>query len=167
MKKSHTLTEHHTPQENFTHMYQAGFGNKWKGRGTDTMSMFLADLDIAPPSCLQQAFLSHIQIHNYGYTAIKALGKDDPLRMIICNHLKKEQNWQVHPSELCFAPGHATYNSCLIEHLIRPNEVLLTLSPEYNAYKDMAKDCYRRDVESRLLEMSDGKQLTYALPSRH
>lgn len=123
----------------------------------DGISMWVADMDFAPPACVQQA-LERVVAHGvYGY-----FGDDGAYRDAIGWWMANRHGWQIRGDWIATTHGLVNGTALCLQTWTQPGDGVILFTPVYHAFGVVIRASGRRVVEIPLVER-DGR-LTMDFP---
>jgi cystathionine beta-lyase len=115
------------------------------------IAMWVADMDFAPPACVQRA-VERMAAHGiYGY-----FGDDRPYLDAIGWWMKERHGWDVEPSWIFTTHGLVNGTSMCIDSFTQPGDGVVLMTPVYHAFARVIKASGRKVVEC-VLKNVDGR----------
>jgi cysteine-S-conjugate beta-lyase len=128
------------------------------GVSPDTgISMWVADMDFRPPTCVQDALQRMLDHGVYGY-----FGNDGPYLDAIRWWMDARHGWSVDPAAIFTTHGLVNGTALCVQTWTRPGEGVVLFTPVYHAFARVIEAAGRRVVEVPLVEV-DGR-MTMAFP---
>ncbi|MBS0564810.1 MAG: pyridoxal phosphate-dependent aminotransferase [Proteobacteria bacterium] len=117
----------------------------------DGIAMWVADMDFAPPACVQRAVEKMAAHGIYGY-----FGDDRPYLEAIRWWMANRHGWAVDPSWIFTTHGLVNGTSMCLDAFTRPGDGVVLMTPVYHAFARVTKASGRKVVECRL-KTEDGR----------
>ena len=111
----------------------------------DLLPMWVADMDIPSPECIQQALLQRINHPIFGYTY-----PSESLYTSIVDWLKTRHDWVIDSNWIAFSTGVVNSISTAIQAFSQIGDSILIQSPVYTPFFDMIKNNGRIVVNNEL-----------------
>ena len=122
------------------------------GVSPDTgISMWVADMDFRPPSCVQDALQKAVDHGVYGY-----FGDDDAYRAAICWWMANRHGWQVDPAHIFTTHGLVNAVGLCLHTWTQPGDGVVLFTPVYHAFARTIQAAGRKVVECPLA-LNDGR----------
>ena len=99
---------------------------KWSRYGKDVIPLWVADMDFVSPEPVVNALQERLVQRIFGYPL-----RSNELAELICDYLKKKQNWQVSPSEVIYLPGLVAGFNYAVQSFTLPGQGVLVQPPIY------------------------------------
>jgi len=117
----------------------------------DGIAMWVADMEFAPPACVQTA-LENMTAHGiYGY-----FGNDTAYLASICWWMKTRHGWTVDPAHIFTTHGLVNGTGLCVDAFTNPGDSVVLMTPVYHAFARTIRAAGREVVECRLAQR-DGK----------
>ncbi|MDD7971531.1 MalY/PatB family protein [Roseinatronobacter alkalisoli] len=121
------------------------------GVSPDTgISMWVADMDFRPPTCVQDALQKALDHGVYGY-----FGDDDAYRAAICWWMANRHGWQVDPAHIFTTHGLVNAVGLCLHTWTQPGDGVILFTPVYHAFARTIHAAGRKVVECPLA-LNDG-----------
>ncbi|WFE75106.1 MalY/PatB family protein [Roseinatronobacter sp. S2] len=121
------------------------------GVSPDTgISMWVADMDFRPPSCVQDALQKAVDHGVYGY-----FGDDDAYRAAICWWMANRHGWQVDSAHIFTTHGLVNAIGLCLHTWTQPGDGVVLFTPVYHAFARTIHAAGRKVVECPL-SLNDG-----------
>ncbi|MCC5959156.1 MAG: pyridoxal phosphate-dependent aminotransferase [Rhodobacteraceae bacterium] len=116
------------------------------GVSPDTgISMWVADMDFRPPSCVQDALQKAVDHGVYGY-----FGDDDAYRAAICWWMANRHGWQVDSAHIFTTHGLVNAVGLCLHTWTQPGDGVVLFTPVYHAFARTIHAAGRKVVECPL-----------------
>lgn len=112
----------------------------------DGLAMWVADMDFAPPVCVQDAVKNIHENCIYGY-----FGGDGDYKAAIQWWMKTRHGWDVDSSWILDAHGLVNGTAMCVDALTDPGDGIVLFTPVYHAFAKVIKAAGRQVVECRLV----------------
>ncbi len=114
-------------------------------RPDDGIAMWVADMDFAPPACVQAA-VEKLAAHGvYGY-----FGDDRAYMEAITWWMKARHGWAVDPKSIFTTHGLVNGTAMCVDAFTKPGDGVVLMTPVYHAFARVIKAAGRQVVECRL-----------------
>jgi cystathionine beta-lyase len=117
----------------------------------DVLPMWVADMDFRPPRAVINKINDRAEHGIFGYTFVPESTAES-----ICDWLRKQHNWSIHPEFLLYSTGVVASISTAIQAFTEPGDKVLLTSPVYTPFFDMIKLNGRTVINSPLV-IKDGR----------
>lgn len=108
---------------------------KWeKYRGTETIPLWIADMDFAVPPAIQQALAAQVRHGVYGYTRVPR-----ELPSALTTYLQGHYGWTVDAKSVVWLPGLVLGINLAVRAVCSPGDTVVTFTPVYPPFLDAAK----------------------------
>ncbi|MAI59172.1 MAG: aminotransferase [Rhodobacteraceae bacterium] len=115
------------------------------------ISMWVADMDFNPPSCIQEALKKYTDHAVYGY-----YGDDRAYREAICWWQKNRHDWSIDPHWIFSTHGLVNGTALCIDAFTNPNEGVVLFTPIYHSFFKILK-ASNRPVTQCPLQLENGR----------
>lgn len=119
---------------------------------SDAVPMWVADMAFASAPAAIEAMIERIEHPIFGYTAII----DDGLFDAFAGFCDRHYGWRPQREHLVTSPGIVPALYDLVEHILAPDQKVLTLTPAYAFFERAAIHHGRTFLSSALVESDDG-----------
>ena len=117
----------------------------------DGIAMWVADMEFAPPACVQSALESMTAHGIYGY-----FGDDAAYLASICWWMKTRHGWTVDPAHIFTTHGLVNGTGLCVDAFTNPGDGVVLMTPVYHAFARTIRAAGRKVVECHLAQR-DGK----------
>ncbi|MEL7389966.1 MAG: aminotransferase class I/II-fold pyridoxal phosphate-dependent enzyme, partial [Pseudomonadota bacterium] len=111
------------------------------------LSMWVADMDFRPPSCVTDALRGMLDHGIFGY-----YGSDANYREAICWWMQKRHGWSVNPSWIFTTHGLVNGTGMCVDAFSEPGDGVVLFTPVYHAFARVINGAERRVVECPLVQ---------------
>ena len=118
--------------------------------GEDLLAMWVADMDIQVPPCVQEALHAYVDRGIFGYPIVP-----DSYKEAFIDWERTHFGWQVEADWIRFSPGVVSGFNWAISALTKPGDAMIVLTPVYYPFLDAADNSRLRLVTSDLVN-TDG-----------
>ena len=118
---------------------------------SDGIPMWVADMDFAPPTCVQDALQGMLDHGVYGY-----YGDDVSYREAICWWMSERHGWQVDPASIFTTHGLVNGTGMCVDAFTDPGDGVVLFTPVYHAFARVINAAGRKVVECPLV-LNDGQ----------
>jgi len=122
------------------------------------ISMWVADMDFYPPSCIQKAVKAYTDHGVYGY-----YGDDSAYREAICWWQKNRHDWSIDPDWIFSSHGLVNGTALCIDTFTKQNEGIVLFTPIYHSFFKIMKASNRPVTQCPLLEIDGRYRLNFGL----
>jgi cystathionine beta-lyase len=109
---------------------------KWNRFDADVLPMWVADMDFVSPEPVVRALQERVAQGIFGYA-----GEVPGLREAIVARMDRLYRWTVLPEEIVFIPGVVTGLNMVGNAFARENQGILSQTPVYMPFLDVARNC--------------------------
>jgi len=120
---------------------------------SDAVSMWVADMAFASAPAAIEGMIERIDHPIFGYTAII----DDELFDAFAGYCDRHYAWAPQREHFVTSPGIVAAMYDLVEHILAPDQKVVTLTPAYAFFERAAIHHGRTFVASGLVETGDGR----------
>lgn len=110
------------------------------------ISMWVADMEFAPPACVTDSLHKMVDHNVYGY-----FGDEGPYREAICWWMKERHGWQVDPAEIFTTHGLVNGTAICVDAYTKPGDGVVLFTPVYHAFARVLASAGREIVECELV----------------
>ena len=129
------------------------------GVSNDTgISMWVADMDFHPPTCIQDALQSYVDHGVYGY-----YGNDKSYRDAICWWQENRHGWTIDPSWIFSVHGLVNGTAMCIEAFTNPGDGVVMFTPIYHAFFRVLKASGRLVLQCPLQNLNNRHEFDFDL----
>lgn len=108
---------------------------KWgKYRGSETIPLWIADMDFAVPPAIQTALAAHVRHGVLGYTQVP---RDLPGALAV--YLQRHYAWTVDPGAVVWLPGLVLGINLAVRAACADDDTVVSFTPVYPPFLDAAK----------------------------
>lgn len=119
----------------------------------DALSMWVADMAFASAPAARQAMVDRIEDHHiFGYSALF----NNEMFDAFADWCSEHYGWVPQQEHFVVSPGIVPALFDLVEHIVKPDEKVLTLTPAYGFFKHAPMRHDRDYVTSGLIEDAEG-----------
>lgn len=137
--RSHSNAEKHTLKEKL-------FGTQ------EVMPMWVADMDIATPSCVLEAVRHRLEHPIIGYEIIS-----ETAYKAQCDWVERHHAWKIQPEWLSYSPSVMASMGCAIRAFSHEGDEVIVQSPVYPPFYDMVRSNNRKLVLNPLTQDNQGE----------
>jgi cystathionine beta-lyase len=123
----------------------------------DGIAMWVADMDFAPPACVQAAVEKMAAHGVYGY-----FGDYRPYQEAITWWMKTRHGWAVDPKSIFTTHGLVNGTALCVDAFTRPGDGVVLMTPVYHAFARVIKAAGRQVVECRLKTEAGRYEMDFA-----
>ncbi|MEM8773565.1 MAG: MalY/PatB family protein [Pseudomonadota bacterium] len=120
------------------------------------LSMWVADMDFRPPSCVTDALQGMLDHGIFGY-----YGSDASYRNAICWWMQERHSWTVDPSWIFTTHGLVNGTGMCVDAFSEPGDGIVLFTPVYHAFARVIKGAARRVVECPLAERDGAYEMDF------
>ncbi len=117
----------------------------------DGLSMWVADMDFRPPTCVQDALKAMLDHGVYGY-----FGDDSAYLNAICWWMENRHGWKVDPKSIFTTHGLVNGTAMCVQTYTNPGDGVVLFTPVYHAFARVIRAAGREVVECPLAQR-DGR----------
>lgn len=117
-----------------------------RGKPTDILPLWVADMDFPAPSCVTEALIEKSRHGIFGYS-----DTDDQYFKILENWFVRRFQWQVQPEWLIKTPGVVTAIHIAVRAFSQPGDAVIIQQPVYYPFSSAVTDTGRKLVVNELL----------------
>lgn len=110
------------------------------------ISMWVADMEFAPPACVTDSLHRMVDHNVYGY-----FGDEGPYREAICWWMKERHGWQVEREEIFTTHGLVNGTAVCVDAYTKPGDGVVLFTPVYHAFARVLASAGREIVECELV----------------
>ena len=125
---------------------------KRKGMPEDVLPLWVADMDFATSSYIEDALIERAKHGIFGYSEVQT-----PYFEILENWLKKHHNWDVQEKWLIKTPGVVFALAMAVKAYTEIDEGILIQAPVYYPFYEVIRDNGRKIVENELYLGDDNR----------
>ena len=118
----------------------------------DSIPLWVADMDFACAPQILSAMRRRLDKRILGYSV---LGEDT--QAAVSRWMDRRFGWAVAPEEIVFSSGVVTALYAAVEHLTKPGDAVLTMTPAYRPFDAAMKNYGRTPLYNRMIEGADGR----------
>jgi cysteine-S-conjugate beta-lyase len=134
------------------------FGNKWTLYPSDTLPMWVADMDFAAPPPILKALHKFMDHGDLGY-----LSPSRSLYQTIAARMADLYNWKISPEMIVTIPGVNSGYNVAARAFCTYRRGYLIQTPIYNEFHETQKKTGAPQVEARLVKTIEGNRLRYEI----
>lgn len=112
----------------------------------DGISMWVADMDFRPPTCVQNALQGMLDHGVYGY-----YGDESGYRNAICWWMQTRHGWTVDPAAIFTTHGLVNGTAMCVDAYTQPGDGVVLFTPVYHAFARVISAAGREVVEMPLV----------------
>lgn len=117
----------------------------------DYIPLWVADMDFACAPQILDAMRRRLDRRVLGYSM---LGDDS--RHAVAGWMRRRFGWTIQPGQIVFSSGVVSALFAAIEHLTRPGDAVLLMTPAYHPFDDAIKRYDRTPLYNRMIQKPDG-----------
>lgn len=125
---------------------------KRRGMPEDVLPLWVADMDFATSSYIEDALIERAKHGIFGYSEVQT-----PYFEILANWLKKHHNWDVQEKWLIKTPGVVFALAMAVKAYTEIGESVLIQTPVYYPFYEVIRDNGRKIVENELYLGDDNR----------
>lgn len=125
---------------------------KRRGMPEDVLPLWVADMDFATSSYIEDALIERAKHGIFGYSEVQT-----PYFEILANWLKKHHNWDVQEKWLIKTPGVVFALAMAVKAYTEIGESVLIQNPVYYPFYEVIRDNGRKIVENELYLGDDNR----------
>ena len=125
---------------------------KRRGMPEDVLPLWVADMDFATSSYIEDALIERAKHGIFGYSEVQT-----PYFEILANWLKKHHNWDVQEKWLIKTPGVVFALAMAVKAYTEIGESVLIQAPVYYPFYEVIRDNGRKIVENELYLGDDNR----------
>lgn len=125
---------------------------KRRGMPEDVLPLWVADMDFATSSYIEDALIERAKHGIFGYSEVQT-----PYFEILANWLKKHHNWDVQEKWLIKTPGVVFALAMAVKAYTEIGEGILIQAPVYYPFYEVIRDNGRKIVENELYLGDDNR----------
>ena len=125
---------------------------KRRGMPEDVLPLWVADMDFATSSYIEDALIERAKHGIFGYSEVQT-----PYFEILANWLKKHHNWDVQEKWLIKTPGVVFALAMAVKAYTEIGESVLIQAPVYYQFYEVIRDNGRKIVENELYLGDDNR----------
>lgn len=125
---------------------------KRRGMPEDVLPLWVADMDFATSSYIEDALIERAKHGIFGYSEVQT-----PYFEILANWLKKHHNWDVQKKWLIKTPGVVFALAMAVKAYTEIGESVLIQAPVYYPFYEVIRDNGRKIVENELYLGDDNR----------
>jgi len=125
--------------------YSIKYEPSWRGKPSDVLPLWVADMDFAAPPCVQEALEQRAKHGIYGYSEPDATYFD-----IVQKWFKERFNWNPEREWLTITPGVVNALYIAIRALTKPGEGVVIQQPVYYPFESSIKKTGRQLLVNEL-----------------
>lgn len=125
---------------------------KRRGMPEDVLPLWVADMDFATSSYIEDALIERAKHGIFGYSEVQT-----PYFEILANWLKKHHNWDVQEKWLIKTPGVVFALAMAVKAYTEIGESVLIQAPVYYPFYEVIRDNSRKIVENELYLGDDNR----------
>ncbi len=122
----------------------------------DGISMWVADMDFRPPTCVSNAVAKMHEHGVYGY-----YGDDAPYRSAICWWMKTRHGWDVDPAGIFTTHGLVNGTAMCVDAFTNTGEGVVLFTPVYHAFAKVITAAGREVVECEMSNVDGRYELDF------
>jgi cystathionine beta-lyase len=116
------------------------------GKAADLLPMWVADMDLKAPPCVEEALLQQSRHNIFGYSESGAA-----YFAVLQDWFKRRHNWQIEPGWLIKTPGVVNAIHVALLALTAPEDAVLIQPPVYHPFASAIQKTARRLVTNELI----------------
>ncbi|MEO0567556.1 MAG: MalY/PatB family protein [Pseudomonadota bacterium] len=120
------------------------------------LSMWVADMDFRPPSCVTDALRGMLDHGIFGY-----YGSDASYREAICWWMQERHGWSVDPSWIFTTHGLVNGTGMCVDAFSEPGDGVVLFTPVYHAFARVIDGAKRRVVECPLVQRDGAYEMDF------
>lgn len=125
---------------------------KRRGMPEDVLPLWVADMDFATSSYIEDALIERARHGIFGYSEVQT-----PYFEILANWMKKHHNWDVQEKWLIKTPGVVFALAMAVKAYTKIGESVLIQTPVYYPFYEVIRDNGRKIVENELYLGDDNR----------
>lgn len=125
---------------------------KRRGMPEDVLPLWVADMDFATSSYIEDALIERAKHGIFGYSEVQT-----PYFEILANWMKKHHNWDVQEKWLIKTPGVVFALAMAVKAYTEIGESVLIQTPVYYPFYEVIRDNGRKIVENKLYLGDDNR----------
>lgn len=118
----------------------------------ESIPMWVADMDFACAPQILDAMRKRLDRRILGYSI---LGDDS--RRAVVGWMQSRFSWTIQPEQIVFSSGVVSALYAAIEHLTKPGEAVLLMTPAYHPFNDAIRRYGRTPLYNRMIQGPDGR----------
>jgi len=131
--------------------YSIKYEPSWRGKPSDVLPLWVADMDFAAPPCVQEALMQRIEHGIYGYSEPDAEYFD-----VLREWFEKRYNWNIEQDWVTITPGVVNALFIAIRAFTKSGEGVLIQQPVYYPFESGARKTGRQLLVNELV-LKDGR----------
>jgi len=132
--------------------YSIKYEPSWRGKPSDVLPLWVADMDFAAPPCVQDAIMQSAKHGIFGYSEPDAAYFD-----VVQKWFEKRFNWNTERDWLTITPGVVNALFIAIRALTKPGEGVVIQQPVYYPFESSIKKTGRELLVNELVLNEDGR----------
>ncbi|MEM9128886.1 MAG: MalY/PatB family protein [Pseudomonadota bacterium] len=133
-----------------------GMEQKFGVSAATGLSMWVADMDFRPPSCVTDALRRMLDHGIFGY-----YGSDASYREAICWWMQERHGWGVDPSWIFTTHGLVNGTGMCVDAFSEPGDGVVLFTPVYHAFARVINGAERRVVECPLVQRDGAYEMDF------
>ena len=130
--------------------YSIKYEPSWRGKPSDVLPLWVADMDFAAPPCVQEAIMRRAEHGIYGYSEPDAEYFD-----VLRKWFEERLDWNIERDWLVITPGVVNALFIAIRAFTKPGEGVVIQQPVYYPFESSIKRTGRKLLVNELV-LSDG-----------
>jgi len=130
--------------------YSIKYEPSWRGKPSDVLPLWVADMDFAAPPCVQEAVMHRAEHGIYGYSEPDAAYFD-----VLRKWFEERLDWNIERDWLVITPGVVNALFIAIRAFTKPGEGVVIQQPVYYPFESSIKRTGRKLLVNELV-LSDG-----------
>ncbi len=122
----------------------------------DGLAMWVADMDFAPPDCVQAAVKAMYDHGVYGY-----YGDESAYKAAICCWMQTRHQWQIDPAWIFSTHGLVNGTGVCVDAFTQPGDGVILFTPVYHAFARVIHAAGRTVVECPLVNRDGRYELDF------
>lgn len=123
----------------------------------DGLAMWVADMEFAPPACVQDAVQGMRDHGVYGY-----FGDEGPYLDAICWWMKTRHSWEVDPKSIFTTHGLVNGTAMCVETFTNPGDGVILFTPVYHAFAKVIRGNGRAVIEMPMVQEAGRYRMDFA-----
>jgi len=131
--------------------YSIKYEPSWRGKPSDVLPLWVADMDFAAPPCVQEAIMRRAEHGIYGYSEPDAEYFD-----VLRKWFEERLDWNIERDRLVITPGVVNALYIAIRAFTKPGDGVVIQQPVYYPFESSIKKTGRQLLVNELV-LSDGR----------